>query len=165
MFMPFRWDEYDKTKNSEASRSQNLQKVWTRPTIPWKLDCDRDVMHREDAINVFELDLEHLGFIDYVMVLSVVIVLFMLLPFLVICCDCTGSKAWIFTELEPFMTRILFAGMFIAMLEVIDIEREQCIENHAKVEQFAKTNVCGDEYSRLDTFKTTDRLSKAEVTL
>ena len=164
-FTPFTWGNYTETANSEASRGHNTMKLWTRPTIPWKLDCDRDILHREDAIAVFNLDLEHLGFIDYVMVLSVIIVCMMLLPFLVVCCDCSGSKAYIFHELEPLITRILFVGMFIAMLQVIDIEKEQCTENHTKVKQFSKTNVCGDDYSKLDTIGTTDRLSKAEQTL
>lgn len=113
---PFTWANYTETANSEASRGHNMMKLWTRPTIPWKLDCDRDILHREDAIAVFNLDLEHLGFIDYVMILSVIIVCLMLLPFLVVCCDCSGSKAYIFHELEPLITRILFVGMFIAML-------------------------------------------------
>uniref|UniRef100_A0A7S3MR75 Uncharacterized protein n=1 Tax=Favella ehrenbergii TaxID=182087 RepID=A0A7S3MR75_9SPIT len=122
-------------------------------------------MHREDAIEVFDLDLEHLGFIDYVMLLSGIIVVLMLLPFLVICCDCTGSKAYIFNELEPFVTRIIFVGIFFAMLKIIEIEREQCEGNQERVQQFSKTNVCGDDYSKLDTIATTDKLSKAAITL
>ena len=122
-------------------------------------------MSREKAISVFDLDLEHLGFIDYVMILSIIIVGLMLLPFIVFCCDCTGSKAYIFNEAEPFITRILFVGMFVGMLQIIDIEKEQCSDNRSKVEQFGVTNMCADEYSKLDVAKTSDRLSKAEATL
>ena len=76
-------------------------------------------MHREDAAKVFELDLDHLGFIDYIAMISVFIVILLILPFLVYCCDCTGARGYIFSTLEPFITRILFAGMFVGMLKVV----------------------------------------------
>ena len=115
----FSWLTYSDTKGSESTRALNTQKLWMRPTIPWKLECDRDIMHREDALAVFNLDLDHLGFIDYVTYLSVFIVILLILPFLVFCCDCTGSRAYIFHTLEPFITRVLFCGMFVAMLKII----------------------------------------------
>ena len=124
LFGAFSWSSYAEAKGSEASRAQNKQKLWMRSTIPWKLDCDRDIMHRETAIDVFNLDLEHLGFIDYVMYLSIIIVVLMLLPFLVFCCDCTGRRAYIFSTVEPFITRVLFAGIFISMLKIIQVEKE-----------------------------------------
>jgi len=124
-------------------------------------------MHREDAIAIFNLELEHLGFVDYILALSVIIVLLMLIPFMFLCCnyDHQRSKVYIFSKLEPFLTRILFAGLFIAMLKMIDFEREQCEYNKQEVTKFSGTNLCGDEYSRLDTVLVTDNLTKAELTL
>ena len=116
---PFNWGTYSDTKGSEESRAKNTQTLWMRSTIPWKLDCDRDIMHREYALAVFELDLDHLGFIDYITYLSIFIVVLLLLPFLVYCCDCTGSKGYIFSTLEPFITRIIFTGLFFGMLKFV----------------------------------------------
>lgn len=51
------------------------------------------------------------------------------------------------------------------MLYFVETEREQCQGNKVQVQDFNKTNACGDEYSRINTVQVTDNLSKAEATL
>ncbi len=112
----FNWNQVDAYRLSERSRSNNAQKVWMRSTIPWKLVCDRDLISREQAAEIFSMRLDTLGFIDYVIALAVIVVLLVILPFLFFCCNCTGTNAYLFSEWEPFITRLLFLACFIGML-------------------------------------------------
>lgn len=109
--------------------------------------------------------LDHLGFTDYLIWLCAIIILLVMLPFLFFCCDFTGRNAYIFSVYEPFITRLLFFASFEGMLQIIDQEREQCHANQERIQQFTKTNVCGDEYSRVDTYAVSEKLSKSETIL
>ena len=148
----FDWKEVSGYNFSEQSRNNNKQKLWLRPTIPWRLSCDRDVLSRSDAADVFAMRLDHLGFMEYIIVLSVIITLTVAIPFTILCCGSRGSftgsnhaSAW------PYIARALFVGTFLVMLHLINEERVQCKNNQAKIAKFEKTNNCGDDYSKIDT--------------
>ena len=136
-----------------------------RPTIPWKLVCDRDLISREQAAEIFSMRLDTLGFMDYVIAIAVCVMLLVLLPFLFFCCNCTGTNAYVYSEYEPFFTRALYLAAFLGMLHFVNIEREQCDDNKERLLEFHKTNDCGDEYMHMDTNKVNERLDQAEITL
>lgn len=142
-----------------------MQQLWMRPTIPWKLECDRGDMPRSEAIQVFDMRLDVLGFIDYIIWLAVIVILLMLLPFLFFCCDQTNSNSGIYSGMGTFLTRMMFFAIFFGMLQILNTEREQCQTNKHQVQDFNKTNGCGDNYSRINTIKVIENLSKAEATL
>ena len=129
--------------------------------MPWKLVCDRDLITREQAAEIFNMRLDTLGFIDYVIALAVIVVFLVILPFLLFCCNCRGTNGYLFSEYEPFITRLLFLACFLGMLQLVDIERQQCLDNQEKVQEFTKTNDCGDEYMHMNTHEVTDRLLNA----
>ena len=113
---------------SDSSRNLNKQKLWTRATIPWSLSCDRGTMPRQEAADIFSMRLDHLGFMNYVIALAVIVALLVILPFIVTCCQ-RGTNDYLFSPIELFITRALFAGAFIGMLLMINEEREQCRDN------------------------------------
>ena len=82
----FTWTKVSGMSGSMATRDNNIQKIWLRPTIPWKLQCDREKISREDAAEIFAMRLDDLGFIDYVIYLAVIIILLIIGPFLLFCC-------------------------------------------------------------------------------
>ena len=45
----FKWEKTDDYDRSKDTRKNNMQKLWFRSTIPWKLDCDSDIMGRIEA--------------------------------------------------------------------------------------------------------------------
>ena len=87
------------------------------------------------------MQLDTLGFIDYIVMLSALVVIFMLLPFFIFCCDCNGRKFYLWSSLEPIFVRMVFVLIFVGMIQMIDIEREQCKHNQTKVQSFSSTNV------------------------
>lgn len=64
-----------------------MLELWMRPTIPWSLECDRGDVPRAMAIEVFDMRLAVLGFIDYIETLATIVILLLLLPFVVFCYD------------------------------------------------------------------------------
>jgi len=43
----------DTIPKMEASRAANSQKLWLRPTIVWRLECERNSLKRSDAFKIF----------------------------------------------------------------------------------------------------------------
>ena len=161
----FNWKNINGFKDSESSRKKNMMKVWTRPTIGWKLDCDIGLVDRQSAYEIFSMRLDTLGFMDYIMWLSVIVVLLVFVPFIYLICNRRGSDAYCCFKQEPFVIRFLILACFLGMMTMIETERAQAHGNIDRVHKFAKTNSCGDEYSKIDTYKVLDRLSKADATL
>ena len=121
------------------------------------------MLSRERAAEIFSMRLEHLGFIDYIIGLSVVVIIMIFAPFLFYCCKVNNKN--IVQLLFSWATRIIIGSCLFYMFTLIEIERSQCDDNVDKVQTFNKTNVCSDEYSVLDTYAITGRLGKAKVIL
>ena len=77
----FDWGRVSGYSFSASSRNNNVQKLWMRPTIPWKLSCDRDIINRTDAAEIFSMRMDHLGFMDSIIVMSIIVTIVTLLPF------------------------------------------------------------------------------------
>ena len=156
---PFNWRKISGMQGSQASRDLNMQKIWFRPTIGWKLECDREKLSREDASEIFSMRLEDLGFIDYVIYLAIILVLLIVGPFLLFCCKSRDVQnnpcLWLF-GMSPVTTRLLFAGCLFTIFELNEIERMQCHDNVDKVDLFEKTNNCGDIYTHMNTKQVTE---------
>lgn len=89
---------------------------------------------------------------DYIVVLSVIVTLLVIIPFIATCCKGgRGGDDYLISAYEPFIARILFFGLFATMLQIVNEEREQCRHNQSKVQKFVKLNDCGDEFSKIDT--------------
>ena len=117
---------------SMVSRDNNMQKVWLRNTIPWKLSCDRETLSREDAADIFSMRLDNLALMQHVIRLAIIIILLVIGPFILFCfkkrvlnrnecLKCCGCG--------PIVTRSIFIVALLLMVIVIDKERVQCHQN------------------------------------
>ncbi len=161
----FSWKSVSEGAASQQSRETNMQQLWMRPTIPWKLECDRGDMPRAQAIQIFDMRLDVLGFIDYIKNLGLIVIILMLLPFLFVRFDRINKDTGVYSGLSILLTRMMFFAIFFGMLQIVNIEREQCQTNKHQVQDFNQTNGCGDHYSLIDTKKIIENLNKAEVSL
>ena len=90
----FKWEKTPEYDISKDTRKNNMQKLWLRPTIPWKLDCDSDIMTRVEASEIYSQRLEHLGFIDNIIFIGIVVVFLIIVPFFDFCCN-TKIRNWV----------------------------------------------------------------------
>ena len=128
---------------AEATRIRNTQKVWARPTIPWSLTCE---ISREDASAIFSTRLDHLGFMNEVIYMSI----FLLVVVGLTGC-CWGSKERKSREaidwMEPYLTRGIFLLIFVQQLLIVDAERVQLEGNIDNMANLHLINQCSDKYS------------------
>ena len=123
-------------------------------------------MNRAEAADIFSMRLDHLGFMNYIIVLSVIITILVVIPFLATCCKSgRGGGNYLFSSYEPYIARAIFVVIFASMLYIVNEERGQSRDNLVKVAKFNKTNDCGDDYSKVNTQAVTLQLGQAEARL
>ena len=123
-------------------------------------------MNRSEAADIFSMRLDHLGFMNYIIVLSVIITLLVVIPFIATCCKSgRGGANYLISSYEPYIARVIFVTIFASMLYIVNEERSQCHDNLVKVGKFNKTNDCGDDYSKVNTQAVTSQLGQAEARL
>ena len=109
-------------------------------------------MNRSEAADIFSMRLDHLGFMNYIIVLSIIITILVMIPFIATCCKSgRGGGNYLFSSYEPYIARAIFIVIFACMLYIVNEERVQCRDNLVKVAKFDKTNDCGDDYSKVNT--------------
>ena len=125
LYGDFSWDKIDGgifgSKTAESSRNDNIQKVWTRSTIPWSLHCDREVLPRAEASNIFAQRLDNLGFMEYVKLFGFVIILLASTPIVISICAFGVKKSSLLVSRAIICA--IFAFSFTSMLSIVDAER------------------------------------------
>lgn len=82
-------------------------------------------MPRSDAAEIFSMRLDHLGFMNYVIALAVIVAALVIIPFVATCCT-SSRNGYLCSKLEPFIARIVILAAFVGMLLMVKKEGEQC---------------------------------------
>ena len=149
-----------------STRDDNIQKLWLRPTIPWKLSCEYDdSISRQDALQLFQQQFNLLNFIDNFMFIGFCIVCLFFCPLIIYQMRDDQLEGHRIIKYYPYLTRLLFIVIFFNMALLVDEKHDLCMKYLGYMKIFTQTNLCMDKYSQVDIKKVEGTLEELDVKL